>query len=304
MDRDQQRRAWINILSIFLCLASFSSLAQRPVTNIYLFDLYLETPERPLRNPRMLTAHHPHGYNNQPAFFSANEIWFTSDYKDTSQTDIWAIDLDKSSLERKTRTRSSEYSPTCMHDGTHYSTVVVESDAQGTQRLWQYPRFQEESIHPIFPDITGVGYHCWLNKDTAALFLVGEPYSLHLASIVDEQDRYLTSRIGRCLLVDDQHRMLFVQKVTDDDWYIKQYDPLYDRTDLLVKTKPGTEDFALLPDQSLLMAQDNVIYRYDPQADITWRPIADLSDWGLNNIKRLAVWQNRKLLVVNQSETP
>ena len=304
MDQNQPLLRWIIWLSFIFSLAPNTGRAQRPNTNIYLFDLTLETPERVLRSPKMVTAHHPGGYNNQPVFFSANEIWFTSDYQDTSQTDIWMVDLNESTLRRITRTTRSEYSPTSMNDNLHYSTVVVESDAGDNQRLWQYPRQSGEPPRPLFPDISGVGYHCWLNADTAVLFLVGDPHSLHLASRIDEQDRYLTSRVGRSLHVDGQGRLLFVQKVTDEDWYVKRYDPQYDRTELLVKTKPGAEDFAILPDQSLIMAMDNVIYRYDPKTDITWRPLADLSEWNLNNIKRLSLWKDKKLLVVNQSDAP
>ncbi len=274
--------------------------AQLPNTNIYLFDLDLGSSTHPLLNPRYLTAFNATGYNNQPAFFQPDEIWFTSDFQDTSQTDIWSLDLTTGARHRITHTRASEYSPTLMPGGRGFSTVVVETDPDKTQRLWQYPTRPSGPHHPLFPDVTGIGYHCWLSPDTAALFIVGEPHSLHLIGKSQDQPTYLTSRIGRCLLRSASGHLIFLQKVTENDWYIKRYDPNFDRTEIIIKSLPGAEDFCLLPDGSLLMAQGHLLYRFDPAKDITWRTFFDGSVYGFQQITRLVNQSDQQLVLVNQ----
>ncbi len=299
-----------HVLAIFLISLSSISIdlqgvyAQRPATNLYLFDIHLATDEMPLTHPRLLTAFNLHGYNNQPNFFRPDEIWFTSDYQDTTQTDIWSLQLTTNTRRRVTRTRASEYSPAPIPGRPGFSTVVVETDGEDTQRLWKYPMVKGGQPLPLFPEITGVGYHCWLSGDSAALFIVGEPHSLHMAHASKDESTFMASRIGRCLLRDEAGRLLFLQKVTDTDWYIKRYDPAYDRTEILIKSRPGSEDFCLLPDGSLLMAQGAVIYRYDPGKDITWRTFADLSVYGLLNITRIVNHEDRQLAIVNQPIAP
>ncbi|MCF8238154.1 MAG: hypothetical protein K9I85_08360 [Saprospiraceae bacterium] len=287
-------------LFVWVGFAPGTGIAQLPNTNIYLFDLDLSNPVQPLINPRFLTGFNADGYNNQPAFFHTDEIWMTSNYLDTAQTDIWALQLHSGVRKRITHTRTSEYSPTPLPGRDGFSTVVVESESEKTQRLWKYPTRPSSTCHPLFADVTGVGYHCWLSNDTAALFIVGKPHSLHLMSSSQDQPTYLTSHIGRCLIKDPNGRLLFLQKVTDQAWYIKRYDPHFDRTEIIIKSLAGSEDFCLLPDGSLLMAKENMIYRYDPVADITWRTFFDGSVYGFKQITRLINQSDQQLVLVNQ----
>lgn len=274
--------------------------AQRPSTNIYLFNLNLASSSQPMSQPRLLTGFNKDGYNNQPAFFQSDEVWFTSDFQDSSQTDIWSLQTTSGKRRRITQTRVSEYSPTPMPGGNSFSTVVVELDGKNTQRLWEYPMLPGRNPVPLFPEVTGVGYHCWLSMDSAALFIVGEPHNLHFAHPSLDQSTFFVSRIGRCLIRDPKGRLWFIQKVTDTDWYIKRYDPQYDMTEIVIKCKPGSEDFCLLPDGSLLMAEGSIIYRYDPSKDITWRTFSDLSVYGLMQITRLANQADQQIAIVNQ----
>ncbi len=288
--------------SMILTIGSLpnQALSQLPNTNIYLFDIDLANKDIPLTNPRLLTGYNAEGYNNQPAFFQQDEIWLTSNYLEPNQTDIWSLNLRSGTRKRITRTKTSEYSPTPLSNSEGFSTVVVESDPEKTQRLWQYPAILSGPRHPLFEDVTGVGYHCWLSTDTAALFIVGEPHSLHLIGFGQDQPTYLTSRIGRCLIKDPNGRLLFLQKVTDKDWYIKRYDPNFDRTEIIIKSLSESEDFCLLPDGSLLMAKGSILYRYDPTKDITWRTFFDFTVYGFQQITRLVNQSDQQLALVNQ----
>ncbi|MDQ3754054.1 MAG: hypothetical protein M3371_04910, partial [Acidobacteriota bacterium] len=85
-------------------------------------------------------------------------------------------------------------------------------------------------------------------------------------------------------------RFSFVHKVSKDEWHVKSFDPRTKRIETIVRTLPGSEDLAWLPDGSLLMARGAKLYRFRPKAkDAGWQEVADFSAASLKEITRLAV---------------
>ena len=252
--------------------------------------------------PRFLTAFNPHGYNNQPQFLSAQELFLTvQEPTDTTQTDIVALNLPLRTTTRITATSTPEYSPTPMPGGRRFSAVRVEQD--GAQRLWSFPLDRSDNGQVVFPNIANVGYHCWLNDTLAALFLVGEgdsPHSLALAGTGRKQPLRIAFNVGRCLLKLPDGRLAFVQKATEQTWFIKAYDTLKKTSDILFKTLPGSEDFAVLPDGTFLAGSGNKLYQYNPKRQTDWKALADLSRYGVHSITRLALSADGQLVVVVQ----
>src|SRR5262245_53006272 len=118
------------------------------------------------------------GYDNQPSFTpDGRSVLFTS-IRGGRQTDIYRYDIAARSVARVTDTPESEYSPTLTPDRAHISVIRVEAD--GTQRLWQ---FTKEGKEPqlVLPDVKPVGYHAWIDAQTLALFVLGQPATLQLA---------------------------------------------------------------------------------------------------------------------------
>jgi hypothetical protein len=251
--------------------------------------------------PQFLTAFNRQGYNNQPCFFSPTEIYLTVQMPDdTTQTDIIALDLATRTQTRITATRpEAEYSPTPMPDGRHFSTVRVEAD--GRQRLWQLPLDRSGTGQPVFPNLYGVGYHCWVRDTVAALFIVGEapePHTLVLAGLRGQRPLRIASAIGRCLQKMPNGRLAFVQKATEQTWFIKAFDLNKQSTEVLTKTLPGCEDFVVLPDGTLLSSCQTKLYQFRPGMT-DWQQIADLSPYGVRRITRLAVRDSRLVVVVD-----
>ena len=252
--------------------------------------------------PRFLTAFNPRGYNNQPQFFPCGELYLTVQLPaDTNQTDIYALNPALRSFSPVTATTTPEYSPTPMPGGKFFSAVRVEAD--GSQRLWAFPIDRSGPGRPVFPAIRGVGYHCWLQDTLAALFIVGEnnnPHSLVLAGIGQQQPRRIGSNVGRGLQKMPDGRLAFVQKATEQTWFIKTYDLKKNTSDILVKTLPGSEDFVVLPDGTFLAGSGPKLYQYQPQRQTEWKEIADLSRYGVQRITRLAASGDGKLAIVIQ----
>jgi hypothetical protein len=251
--------------------------------------------------PRFLTQFNPRGYNNQPNFLSNNELYLTCQTPDdTTQTEIYALDLAAQTRAQVTATaRTAEYSPTPMPGGKRFSAVRVEED--GAQRLWSFPLDRSDNGRPELPRITGVGYHCWLRDTLLALFIVGregQPHTLQVAGLRGQKTQRVASNIGRCLLKTGQQRLAFVQKATEQTWFLKTWDPASNLQEIVVKMPTGSEDFALLPDGSYLCGSAAKLFQYKPGRQADWREIANLGQYGIRKITRLSASKDGKLAVV------
>ncbi len=262
---------------------------------VLLFELDIEGREVNLSQPKLLTGFNPDGYNNQPAFFPNGEIWLTTQSpSDTTQTEIIALNTETKQLAQITKTRLSEYSPTPMPGGKEWSAVVVESD--GTQRLWSFPMQGGGSGKPLLKDIKGVGYHLWLTDVDLALFIVGEPHTLIYTNTIKQKRAQITGSPGRCLAKTSLGLLYFVVKATDQTWFIKSYNPANGKQEIICQTLPGAEDFALLPNDQILMGQGSKLFLREGER---WIQIADLQALGVKKITRLALRDGQLAMVVS-----
>ncbi|MCB9283800.1 MAG: hypothetical protein H6563_06990 [Lewinellaceae bacterium] len=294
---------------LFLLLAIgplFRLSAQIYTSHVYLFTL-TKTEEAKVRlsEPKMLTAFNPIGYNNQPSWVSNEELYLTvRTLKDTSQTDIYALNLTNGTKMRLTATKESEYSPMLTPNPFYFSAVRVESDADRTQRLWQFPVDRIEKGAPVFPTIRNIGYYLWINQRNVLLYIDSNPSLLFIAKTTDGSYKKITSDIGRCFQRISTDKVAFVKKDAPNKWTLCELD-LKDPEfgfKTITGTLDGSEDFAILPDGTFLMGNASKLYRYDrTKNDEGWVEIADLRTYNIKSITRLAVSPDGgKLALVGQ----
>ena len=293
-----------HVLCIIILMATDEPLAAQrlPLTDVILFVMTAGADSlwRPTA-PRFLTVFNRRGYNNQPSFFSNNDLYLTVQLPaDTTQTDIYSLNLASQTLTRVTETsRTAEYSPTLMFGGQRFSAVEVGED--GTQRLVSYPLDRSGSGRPELSKVTGIGYHCWLRDTLAALFLVGQNDAAHVLYVAGTRGQKLqrvTANPGRCLLPIAGGKLAYVHKATEQTWYLKIYDPQKLTSENLVKMPAGSEDFVLFPNGAYLVSSGAKLWQYQPGRQSAWQEVADLSKYGVKNISRLAVSRDGKLAVV------
>ena len=281
------------ILTVTLSFWLSVIIAQLPSTSIHQFK-YVETDGgMSLLSPKYLTDFNPGGYNNQPSFFDSDNLIISSNLNEPGFTDIVKLNLRKYEFEYLTKTKKiSEFSPTKMPNGTHYSVIRQEGEQQ---LLWAYPFDGKDGGYPLLK-IEDVGYHFWLNENQIALFRVTDPISFSIASIESQRVVDKLNNIGRCFKMDSEGNLLFVQKINEDFWYLKKYNLETDK--ITVVTEIDVEDFEVLPSGSYLKASKGKLYRMTSRDD-NWKQVADLEQYGLNEVNRMAVYRNKLILVSN-----
>lgn len=290
-----------SIIFLCFCLFPFFIKAQNiPNTKVYTFKMVKNGNTFRFSTPRHLTGYNPNGYNNQPHFVNGETLYLTVQFPDDAQTDIYALNLQRNSITRVTKTVEGEYSPTRIPSSQSFSAVRVEADGQSTQRLWKFPLDRKGKGEPVFTDIKGVGYHQWLTPKKVALFIVDNPSKMMIANQETGSAVELLNNIGRGFQQMGNEKLAFIHKVTDENWYIKEMDSYTYRFKEIIQTLPGSEDFLYLRDGTFLMGNGSKLYKYNKVFDTEWRQIADFEFYGIKNITRLAISENGTIAIVSK----
>jgi len=285
----------VRLLGIPLVLFGFSltCLAQGPPSS----DIYL-VPINPATSrvisEQAINVTSRTGYDNQPFFLADGSLLYTS-IRDDNQADIYRYHPDTGKTKRLTQTSESEYSPTLMPDGKHFSTVRVE--ANNEQRLW---KFDLDGTNPeiLLNTVKAVGYHAWFSPKRLGLFIVGDPHTLQLVNLGEERPEVVLENIGRCLsVIPGKDTISVVSKQDPDNWTLMAISEKGAEKTLMA-TLPGSEDYAWTPTGILIMAQGKKLYRSTPLPESPWQPLADFSDAGFRQINRLAVSHDGRTLAM------
>lgn len=189
-------------LVVYCLLSIVYCYSQLPDCDIWLLDIKDSAGKISLSNPQIITYRKEYGYDNQPAFSPDGKYLLYSSQRDSGEaTDIYKYDLITKQTTQFTKTPTSEYSPTFTLDGKNISVVMVEKDS--VQRLWKFPLVGGEPTC-IMKNVDSIGYHCWINKDSIAVFVLTKPsFTLQVANINSQKPKVLADSIGRCMRMRD-----------------------------------------------------------------------------------------------------
>ena len=265
--------------------------APPPATDIYLLPLGggLASLKTAIPTP-VSTAP---GYDNQP-FFSADgrRLLFAAN-RDGKQTDVFMFERATGRVTQITNTPENENSPTYLPSGKTDADgfSVVRSEMDKTQRLW---RFNATGREPslLLTDIKPVGYHAWVDPDRVALFVLGEPNSLQLASVKSGKGEVVANGIGRSLHRIPGTRMVsFVHREPSGEYWIKQIDVDSTKIERLTQAVEGSadRDMAWMPDgKTILMSSGTKVFSWT-RGSSSWAEVFDAAPHKLGAVSRIAV---------------
>lgn len=224
------------------------------------------------------------GYDNQPAFTHAGDAILYTAIRDDGQADIWQVWLMGGEPERITHTSESEYSPTPMPDGAHFSVIRVEADS--TQRLWKFPLDRGGAPSLVLHELRPVGYHVWVGEHTLGTFVLGTPNALVVVDARSERADTVARRIGRALVRwPGREAFTFVQQGGDTAW-VSEVDV---RTRAVRRVAPlpaGSEYHAWTANGRLITTSGS---RLLVRVDGRWDVLADFAELGVRGITRIAL---------------
>jgi Tol biopolymer transport system component len=297
----------LTLVAVLLAQAA----AQPPDTDVYLATLSVRGNKVEIGTPINISDNP--GYDNQPSFTpDGKAVLFTSVRGDrqanpanraATGSDIYRYDLVTQRLSQVTNTAEAEYSPTVTPDRRHISVIRVEAD--GTQRLWQFPidgktNGREEETEPdlVLRDVKPVGYHAWATDSSVALFVLGQqgqPSTLQVADTRTGQARVAATGIGRSIQRIPRGGISFVLRAASPEGQppiltISELNPRTRQTRPLVRAPAGaTEaDTAWTPDGLLLVPFQGQLFGWR-RGEAEMMPVADLAPLGVRTVTRLAI---------------
>ena len=220
-------------------LFSVASLPAQTGTEILLFDLKVKKDKITISNPTNITNHK--GYDNQPSFHMDQPLLYYSSFNDDGRADIKSYNFKTGVTTSVTQTSEREYSPTLTPDKVSLSCIIQRDN--GAQDLGKYPL--EGGDASVIINNMIVGYHAWADNSHLALFILGNPQTLHYLRLPTKEDTVLAENIGRSLhKIPGERAISFIQKHSDRNWEIKKLDSETLKITTLAETLPGKEDIA------------------------------------------------------------
>jgi len=284
-------------LALLLVSFAYSGVAQTG-SEILLFDLKMRKNKITLSNPKNIT-NHP-GYDNQPGFNRDQPVIYYSSFDGEGRSDIKSYNYQTGETIAITTTSEREYSPTQTPDKDYLSCIIQRDN--GAQDLGKYPLAGGDPYVVI--DNLIVGYHVWADNSHLALFVLGDPNTLHYMRLPTKEDTVLAQNIGRSLhQIPGERGLSFIHKISATDWQIKKLDTETMAITPLASTLPGREDITWTADGRIISSDGSKIYILNPKKEKDWREIQMTSGSELlKGVTRLAVNAKGDKLAVVISE--
>lgn len=267
----------------FLLCFAYSGLLAQGETDVYLIDLTkdLDTPTNISRN---------RGYDNQPSFWDNDYLLYTRTR--AGQTDIVRYHLNSKKMEWLSDTpQGSEYSPLRIPESDAFSAIRL--DTTGLQRLYRYDL--KGPISLVDPNLK-IGYHRWISATSLLCTVLVEDHMNLMLVQPDSSATLIAEKVGRSLhRIPNTKQFSFIQQKKGKN-VLSSYDPTTQLIQSLLTLPEGVQDVAWLASGTLIFGQGDRLFQWDPTTSTEvgiWKKLE-----GINNISRLAVSPNGKLLAL------
>ncbi len=278
--------------ALLLFLIGSFAIAQEN-TEVYLMDITSAYSGLEVYNFKNISNNS--GYDNQPSFIDNNTVVFAGNNK--NQADIASYSI---SSEEKTffnsPTEGGEYSP--MQIPNSKKIAAVRLDPDGKQRLYTYGKngSHEETI----PNLQ-VAYYAFKDEHTLlASVLAQNELNLVVANVQTQKVDTLKYNTGRSIhkVPNTKKTMSYTFLNEDDNYDVYQLNMETLESFFVVELPIGIQDHIWLSESKLLIGSGNKLFLYDLFGPGEWKEVANLSEYNIANITRLAVSPNGEKLAL------
>ncbi len=282
------------IISILFVLFIYTSTFSQPNSNVYLSSINSEKDSLAI-TPLLLISPFS-GYNNQPSFIDNFQVLFAGNNKGQNDIAHYSI-LEKLHTWINAPTPGGEYSPQSIPNSTNISAVRL--DTTGLQRLYQYNSNTKKST--LLIEDLQVAYYAFYNDHTLISSVLGyNTLDLVVSDLKKKTNDTLLTNVGRSIHKIPLSTSMSYTAVNDEknhDIYMLEMDENLESF-FICQLPVGIQDYVWLSDSVLLIGSGSRLYKYDMFGKQEWELYADLTNYNINNITRLAISPDAKQIAI------
>ncbi len=275
-----------------LILVTSEILIAQTNTEVYISDIDISAESFTISEPQNVSKNI--GYDNQPSFYDSETLLFAGTQgKDTDIAISGATSLSPEFLFLDTE--GGEYSPQRIPGSQEVAAVRLDPD--GKQRLYSYKKKPSSDVRILLDELQ-VAYYAFANSETLlASVLAGNQLDLVVANLKTQKLDTILEGSGRSIhKVPGTDAMSYTAINEEGNWDIYQLDMESLESFFVCQLPIGIQDHIWLDDSRLLLGSGDKLFLYDLFGNGEWKMVADLPDYNLNEITRLAVSPNGKKL--------
>ena len=259
----------------------------------------LDFNENEFKIENVLNISNNKGYDSQPFFIDNNQLLYARTHQ--NQTDIAKYHLEDKSLEYICKTTvGGEYSPQKITNTNFYSAVRL--DTTGLQRIYRYD--SESNTSQLLIDDLQIAYYSFYDENTLlSSVLSGSNLDLVISNLSKKTNDTLLIKVGRSIhkVPNTKNTMSYTSVNDEGNIDIFQLDITSLESFFVAQLPIEIQDHIWLNESTLLIGSLDKLFLLDLFGNGDWKLVADLSNYQLKNITRLALsLDGSKLAIVTE----
>ena len=227
------------------------------------------------------------GYDSQPSFVSNSQILFAGN--NGGQTDIASYNIsDKTKSWFNKTTEGGEYSPIQM-PGSTSKVSAVRLDKDGLQRLYVYEKTSKENKE-LIQGLQVAYYHYYDAETIVASILSDDNLDLVISNLKEKKTDTILRNVGRSIhKIPESKSMSYTSTNEEENQDLYLLDMETGESFFVCQLPIGIQDYTWLNASQILIGSGDKLFIYDTFLNSEWKEVADLSEYNIKDITRLAV---------------
>ena len=284
----------IKPLLFLATLLSFSVSYSQSNSEIFVMDLEFSETDFTISNFRNISNNE--GYDSQPSFY--DNVTILSARTNKKSTDIAKyLLLRKSYIWVNNPTTGGEYSPQRIPNNSNISAVRL--DTTGLQRLYNYDIGTKTSS--LLIENLQVAYYAFYdsNKILSAV-LSDNQLDLVISNLQEKTNDTIVVNVGRSIhnVPNTKETMSYTSVNEEKNFDIYQLDLKSLESFFVAQLPIGIQDHIWLNESTILIGSRDKLFLLDLFGNGDWKQVADLSEYQIKDITRLAISPDGKKLAI------